>query len=159
MDWDKYFLQIAMMVGKQSKCFSRQIGVVLVRDRSIITTGFNGPPRGIPHCEERSKREVCPRRLKGYVSGKGLHLCTAAHAELNALLNAARMGACTKDTTLYCNCCVPCKNCLIALINAGIKEIVCTNGEYYDDLSPWLLKHSNIQVRVVPMGGRDGRFI
>jgi len=137
------------MVGKQSKCFSRQIGVVLVRDKSIISTGYNGPPRGIPHCEERSKQAICPRRVEGYKSGNGLHICVAAHAELNAILNAARMGICTKDATLYCDCGIPCKNCLIALINAGIEEIVCTNMDYYDDLSPFLLGHSNIQVRVV----------
>lgn len=151
MNWDKYFLQIARVVGTQSKCYSRQIGTVLVRDKSIITTGYNGPPRDVPHCEERnlSKQKICPRQLADYESGEGLHLCVAAHAEVNALLNAARMGVCTKGATLYCDCGIPCKNCLIALINAGIEEIVCTSGEYYDVLSPWLLEHSNIEVRVV----------
>jgi len=150
MNWDKYFLDMAEAVKKQSKCYSRQIGAVLVRDKSIISTGYNGPPRGVPHCEDRNPNEerICPRRLAGYGSGQGLHLCLAACAERNALLNAARMGICTKGATLYCTCGIPCKNCLGALINAGIVEIVCTNGDYYDDLSPWLLENSDIKVRV-----------
>lgn len=151
MNWDKYFLHIAEMVRRQSKCYSRQIGAVLVRDKSIISTGYNGVARGIPHCEARNPNEqrACPRWVQGYSSGEGLHLCLAAHAEVNAILNAARMGVCTKGATLYCTCGIPCKNCLGALINAGIVEIVCTSGDYYDDLSPWLLENSDIKVRVV----------
>lgn len=151
MNWDKYFLHIAEMVRRQSKCYSRQIGVVLVRDKSIISTGYNGPPRGIPHCEKRNPGEhrVCPRSLYGHTSGQGLYLCVAAHAELNAISNAARVGVCTKGATLYCTCGIPCKNCIGALINAGIEEIVCTSEEYYDKLSPWLLEYSGIKVRVV----------
>jgi len=159
MDWDKYFLQIARMVGEQSKCFSRQVGVVLVRDKSIISTGYNGPPRRVPHCNERSKQEMCPRQVEGYKSGEGLHMCVAAHAELNVILNAARMGVCTNGTTLYCDCGVPCKNCLIASINAGIEEIVCTNMDYYDDLSPFLLANSDIRVRMVIIGDKNGPSI
>jgi len=151
MNWDRYFLQIAKIVGTQSKCYSRQIGVVLVKDKSIISTGYNGVARGVPHCEERNQDElrICPRNLAGHGSGQGLHMCLAIHAEVNALLNAARMGVCTKGATLYCTCGIPCKNCLGALINAGIVEIVCTNGGYYDELSPWLLENSDIKVRVI----------
>jgi len=148
--WDKHWLTFAEEVGKRSKCYSRQIGVALVRDNRLIGIGRNGPPRGVPHCEVRNPNEqrACPRWIQGYSSGEGLHLCLAAHAEVNAILNAARMGVCTKGATLYCTCGIPCKNCLGALINAGIEEIVCTSKDYYDELSPWLLKNSDIKVRV-----------
>lgn len=153
MSWDDYFLSIATAVASNSKCMSRQIGAVLVNERSIVSTGYNGPPRGIPHCEIISRslgfeEKNCPRRLLGYESGKGLHICPAGHAERNALINAARHGVATKDTSLYLTCGVPCKDCMIEIINAGVKEIVVTSLRTYDKLSKFLLVNSNIELRV-----------
>jgi len=148
--WDLYFYNIAREVAKQSRCLSRQIGCIIVKDKSIITTGYNGPPRGIPDCSTRSRKEgVCPRQAKGFVSGEGLHLCPAAHAEANAIVNVARLGGTsTVGTSMYLNCGVPCKNCLGLIINAGIKELVVTNIGQYDFLSGWMLKNGEHEIIV-----------
>lgn len=141
--WDSYFLNICNAVASHSKCLSRQIGAILVRDKVVICTGYNGPARGVPHCEG----SVCPRRLHGYVSGEGLHLCPAAHAERNAIVQAARLGIVTKDATLYLNTQIPCKDCLIEIINAGISEVVCTEMRQYDLKSGFIMEHSDLIVR------------
>ena len=142
--WDEYFYSICEVIGKNSKCLSRQIGAILVTDKVVICTGYNGPPRGIPHCEG----SVCPRRAAGYKSGEGLHLCPAAHAERNAIIQAARLGIRTKRSTLYLNTQIPCKDCLIEIINAGINEVVCANMKLYDEKSEFILKHSELSIRI-----------
>ena len=163
--WDKYFMDLCDVVASKSQCLSRKIGALIVKDKSIISTGYNGPPRGIPHCgidrilsdsflyEELLRKnnkcdtDTCPRRLLGYKSGEGLMYCIAAHAERNCLINAARMGVSTLNTVLYLNTGVPCKDCLIELINAGIVEIVVKEYNFYDEVSKWLIEQSNIRVR------------
>jgi dCMP deaminase len=158
--WDTYFLELAKVVASNSSCLSRQVGALLVRDRSIISTGYNGPPRGIPHCSIRMvdqselsdmivvpTSDVCPRRLMGYNSGEGLEYCVASHAEVNCINNAARNGVCTLGTTMYMTCGIPCKSCLGEIINAGISSLVCTKLTYYDTTSLWLVKHSNLTIR------------
>jgi len=131
MNWDEYFLRIAKEVAGRSHCLSRQIGAILVKNRSIISTGYNGPPRGFPHCEGE-----CPRQAAGFKSGGGLHMCPAVHAEVNAIANAARLGVSTKNTTMYLTCNVPCKDCLAVIINAGITEVVVPDmDDFYDTLS------------------------
>jgi len=166
--WSKYYLNICEAVAQNSRCLSRQIGAILVKDKSIIATGYNGPPRGVPHCGiaryerdpelrqlvvEQNKSVTpsdlafrCPRRLLGYESGAGLQFCIAAHAERNCIANAARMGVCTKGATLCLNACIPCKDCLCELINAGIIMIVCKEKTYYDDTSRFLVEESGIVV-------------
>jgi dCMP deaminase len=141
--WDQYFMDLCDLVASRSKCLSRQIGCVVVYDKSIISTGYNGPPRGTAHCSG----DTCPRRKAGYASGEGLSLCPAAHAEANCIANAARTGARTLKATLYINTVVPCKDCFGLLINAGIKEIVVKQLEYYDRLSGRLHMESDILVR------------
>ncbi len=140
--WDKYFLNICKAISSKSPCLSRQIGALLVRDKSIVSTGFNGPARGYPHCEEYllGEKVGCPRKFRGYKSGEGLHLCSAAHAEANCIANAARIGASTVGTTLYLNCIIPCKDCAILLVNAGIVEIVVEEMEDYHEMSEGILK-------------------
>jgi len=166
--WDQYFYNVCVQVSKNSKCMSRQIGAILVKDKSILTTGYNGPPRGVPHCNVRHKydsflleaykrkgldidefQEVnqCPRKLLGYKSGEGLEYCVAAHAERNVLINAARHGVCTNGGTLYMSCNLSCTPCLIEIINAGIKEIVVMSLQPYDETSKFLLRTSNLIVR------------
>lgn len=167
-DWDEYFLKIARAVGENSKCLSRQIGAILVRDKSIISTGYNGPPRGVPHCSERygcdkyliSELErisgksgpvdtrICPRRQAGYGSGEGLDLCVASHAEVNCINNAARQGIQTNGSTMYLSCSIlPCKNCLCEIINAGIREVVVVEYRPYDRTSLFLIEHSGLSIR------------
>jgi len=167
MNWDKYYLDICKVVAENSKCLSRKIGAVMVRDKSVISTGYNGPARGIPSCNKRYKideyfrmmlidkgldpdecdNNICPRYTLGFKSGEGLEICIAAHSERNAILNAARQGICTKESIIYMNCNVPCKECLTELINAGVREIVCTEITYYDKMSEYLINNSNLVVR------------
>ena len=145
LKWDKFFLTQCQAYASNSSCLSRQIGVVLVRDNTVIAGGYNGPPRGIPHCEGK----VCPRKLKkNYKSGEVLDKCPAAHAEANAIINAAREGVTTKESTLYINTEVlPCKECIKLIINAGIVEIVALGIDYYDDYSKFLYENSKIKTR------------
>lgn len=151
--WDSYFHTICIAVASKSPCLSRQIGAILVRDKSIVSTGYNGPARGYPHCKSSVEdvvlfgSDLCPRRAKGYKSGEGLRLCPAAHAEGNTVANAARNGVSTIDTTLYMNCIIPCKDCAIILVNAGIKEIVIDDATPYHEMSLGVLKEGNIKVR------------
>jgi len=165
---DENFLDQCKLVAKNSKCLSRQIGSILVRDKSIISTGYNGPPRDFPHCNERylidpelrkalkkinkdpddpRYHNICPRYVLGYKSGQGLEWCVAAHSEKNAIVNAAREGICTKGSTLYMTCSVPCSQCLVSIINAGITEIVVTSKSFYDLSAQYLIKNSNLICR------------
>jgi len=159
--WDSYFLKMARTAGENSQCLSRKIGAIIVKDKSIISTGYNGPPRGVPTCDKRwgvdkmldyslpmDKNGQCPRLVMGFKSGEGLEYCVATHAEVNAILNAARIGICVKDTTMYMTCSIPCKNCLSAIINSGIKEIVVTSDEMYDKPSEYLIKQSTLLIRI-----------
>jgi len=149
--WDSYFLSICQAVGSNSKCLSRRIGSILVKDKVVICTGYNGPPRGVPHCGGDQlyniEGPICPRRIKGYASGEGLHLCPAAHAERNAIDQAARLGICTSGATLYLDTQVPCKDCLISIIQAGIVEVVCAELKHYDLKVGFILEHSNLKIR------------
>lgn len=168
-NWDYYFHKICKAVASKSPCLSRKIGAILVRDNIVIATGYNGPARGIPHCgherfmeDEVLKQAIkdepkdcdmtrfrneCPRRVLGYVSGEGLQLCPAEHAERNCIASAARVGVSVKDTTLYMNCILPCKNCITLLINAGVKEIVVEDTTHYDKYSEFIYKYCKIKLR------------
>jgi dCMP deaminase len=169
MNWDKYYLDLCKTVATNSKCLSRKIGSIIVLDKSIISTGYNGPPRGVPPCDERWAKDKylmkkwdeimrgvthgdidfskCPRYILGYKSGQGLDICIAGHAERNALVNAARHGISVKGATLYLDTVVCCKDCMIEIINAGIIEVVCTDLTYYDCQTEYLVKESGIKVR------------
>ncbi len=170
-NWDNYFLRIAKEVGSNSKCFSRHIGTVLVKDKSIVSTGYNGPPRGVSPCDSRvftytgqdgpdtiridgvdygkpvtTTGKKCPRHLIGAGSGERLDLCIAGHSERNALIQAGREGISTKGTELYCYCGPPCKDCMIEIINAGVETIICLDGRFYDELSRYLIRKSGINI-------------
>jgi dCMP deaminase len=175
LKWDTYFLRVAKEVATNSKCLSRKIGAVLVRDKSIISTGYNGPPCGVRHCNERTykfysdldkgivgedkavyfidgevdKPTECPRRALNYPSGKGLHLCQAGHAERNAIVQAARNGICTRYADLYCYCPLPCAPCMIEIINAGINSVICLEGLDYDNYTWYLANEANIRIRKI----------
>jgi dCMP deaminase len=168
----KVLLNVAIEVSKSSKCLSRQIGSVIVTpDGTIVGTGYNGPPRKVPHCNsterfmwivEHLKKDrigdiagflqdngwgnKCPRQILGFKSGKELWLCPAAHAERNALINSAREGISTKGCEIIMNCALPCQECSKEIINAGITKIVCLEGKDYDYGSRWLLKQAGVEV-------------
>jgi len=163
--WDRYFYEICKTIATKSPCLSRKIGALLVRNKSIVSTGYNGPPRGIPHCgHERFMKDktlsnlsqiyppkaiasTCPRRLLGYKSGEGIQYCIAQHAEENAVSNAARLGVSTIGTTLYMNSVIPCQKCFGTLINAGIVEIVVEDTKFYDPHTELLAENSDIVIR------------
>lgn len=164
--WDTYFHSICTAVASKSPCLSRKIGAILVKDHSIVSTGFNGPSRGIPHCgHERLLKDdllakaiplgilparlnsECPRRILGIPSGEGMQWCPAQHSEENAISNAARLGVSTIGTTLYMNCVIPCQKCYGTLINAGITEIVVDSVKVYDSHTQYLIDNSIINIR------------
>src|SRR3989344_7596549 len=139
LTWDEYFMGIAEMAAKKSHCYSRQIGAVITRTNIILSTGYNGPPMGVLHCEARhpENKQKCPRRFKGIPSGQGLEMCPATHAEVNAIALAARNGICLKDSTLYLwthDGVLPCKTCAGILINSGIIEVVTGRNLDYDSV-------------------------
>lgn len=152
LDFDTYFMAIAKVVATKSTCWSRQIGAVLVKDKAIIGTGYNGPPRGMAPCHVVTEfgevtNGVCPRRELGFKSGEGLHLCPAAHAERNALIQAARTGVSTMGTTLYCYCGQVCKDCAAEIVNAGVTRLVFLAGQpEYDNLAARILMECGIEI-------------
>lgn len=168
--WDLYYHGVCKAIGANSPCLSRNIGAIIVKDKAIIATGYNGPPRGIPHCgaarlsrdsklaEIYNRQHVtaneitefsntCPRKVLGYNSGERLDMCTAVHAEVNCIINAGRLGVSILDGTMYMNSVIACRECMKVLINAGITELVVENTEFYDLQTEFLLKHSNLKVR------------
>ncbi len=151
--WDEYFYNICRNAARNSKCLSRRIGAILVNDnKGIFATGYNGPPTGIVRCDYRddldAEQGVCPRRTLRYKSGEGLEICIAAHAEANTINMCARDGFKAQGATMYMTCGVPCKECMIKIIQVKIKELVLTSMDAYDDVSVWLLKNSNVKVRL-----------
>ena len=164
--WDEYFYNVAVQAARNSKCFSRRIGAILVKDNTIISTGYNGPPRGIPTCDKRWKLDSdfltkygnlpdgtevagkCPRYVLGAKSGEMMHLCVAGHAEENAILNCARLGIETKGTIMYMTCGMPCSKCWVKIINAGIKEIVVMSYAIYDESTRFLMDNADVKVRL-----------
>jgi len=145
---DLQFMRSARTVASRSKCSSRQIGAVLVKDGSVVSEGYNGSPRGSALCQD--KELVCRRRALGFASGEGLDQCPAVHAEQNCIIQAARNGIATKGTTLYAYCCQPCKACVAAIVNAGVERLVyLADLPAYDELSGVLLDESAIVVATV----------
>lgn len=143
-DIDEYFLKIAKVVGQRSTCLRHNIGAVLVKDKQIISTGYNGAPAGLPDCLEIG----CLRDQQKIVSGTMHEVCRAVHAEQNAIIQAAKHGASTKDTVMYITH-SPCVLCAKMIINAGIKKVVCY--KYYPDKS-WeeLFEGAGIEFEVLP---------
>ncbi|MFA6600300.1 MAG: deaminase [Candidatus Omnitrophota bacterium] len=123
-DWDTYFMDIAKVVALRSNCIKRKVAAVIVKDRRIIATGYNGTPRGVKNCSEGG----CPRCNAIEESGKGLGECLCSHAEENAIVQSAYHGVCIKDSVIYTTF-SPCLMCTKMIINAGIREVV-YNVEY-----------------------------
>jgi len=141
--WDEYFLSIAQLVSTRSTCLRRGVGAVLVKDRRMLATGYNGAPSDITHCSVTG----CLREKLGIPSGERHELCRGLHAEQNAFLQAALHGTSLRDATLYCTT-QPCIICAKMIINAGIREIV-IKGDYPDKMAKEFLKEAKIKVRVM----------
>lgn len=138
---DEYFMEMAFLVSKRSTCLRRRVGAVIVRDKHVISTGYNGSPRGTMHCEELG----CIRQQMNIPSGTRHELCRGVHAEQNAIAQAAYFGTSVAEATIYTTT-FPCSMCAKILINAGISEVVYADG-YVDDLSKKLFAETNIKVR------------
>ncbi|MBR3785364.1 MAG: dCMP deaminase family protein [Firmicutes bacterium] len=139
--WDEYFMQMAELTAKRSTCLRRQVGAVIVKDRHIIATGYNGAPRGLKHCDEKGG---CLRQQLGVPSGQRHELCRALHAEQNAIIQAATLGQSIEDGTIYVTH-QPCVICAKMIINAGIKRIVVREA-YPDEMATEILDEAGIRV-------------
>ena len=140
--WDEYFLSIARLVSSRSTCLRRQVGAVVVKNKQVLATGYNGAPSGITHCDKVG----CLREELKVPSGQRHELCRALHAEQNAFLQAARHGASLDGATLYITT-QPCSICAKMIINVGIKKIV-IEGEYPDELAVGFLKEAGVEMVV-----------
>ena len=141
--WDEYFLEVAKLVAKRSTCLRRSVGAVIVKDKRILATGYNGAPAGLKHCSEVG----CMRQKLKIPSGERHELCRALHAEQNALIQASLYGISVKGSVMYATC-QPCVICAKMLINAGIKEIVISAG-YPDKMAMDFLKQAKIKVKML----------
>lgn len=141
--WDEYFQKITFEVAQRSTCLRRQVGAILVVDKHILATGYNGVPHGLKHCGDVG----CLRKVNNVPSGEHHELCRGLHAEMNALIQAAKYGIKIAGSTIYSTT-HPCVLCAKMLINAEVKRIV-TQGDYPDDLSKKMLEEANIIVDII----------
>jgi len=137
-------MKIAEIASERATCFKRKAGAVLVIEKQIVSTGYNGAPKGVQDCFEKG---YCLREKRQLKSGANLEICMATHAEQNAVAQAASAGVSTKGSVLYTTH-FPCVLCAKLLINAGIKEIV-YRQEQFDELSPQFLEEAKIKVRKI----------
>jgi len=135
-----YFMEIAQVVSKRSTCLRRQVGAIIVKNKHILSTGYNGAPSGITHCAERG----CLRDKLNIPSGEQHSMCYASHAEMNAIAQAAYHGISIKDSILYCTH-QPCFICAKLIINSGIKTVY-FNDNYPDVRTKDLFNEANIEL-------------
>lgn len=135
--WDEYFMSIALQVAKRSTCDRANVGAIIVKDRRILTTGYNGSPAGLPHCDE-----------VGHLMIEG-HCVRTLHAEQNAIIQAAYHGVSVQDSTLYVTH-QPCLNCAKMIINAGIRRVVFA-GAYPDTLARQFLAEAGVGLQHSPL--------
>lgn len=146
--WDEYFMEMAEVAEKRSTCMRRRVGAVIVKDKRIMATGYNGVPSGIEHCEIRG----CLRDELNVPSGQRHELCRGLHAEQNAIIQAAHLGQSIAGGTIYCTN-QPCVICAKMIINAGIKRIVVSAG-YPDALAEEMLGEAGLEVELLERGER-----
>jgi dCMP deaminase len=139
--WDEYFMEMAMLTAKRSTCMRRNVGAVIVQDKHIIATGYNGAPKGIPHCAEIGG---CLREKMQIPSGERHELCRALHAEQNAIIQAATLAQSIEGASIYITN-QPCVICAKMIINAGIKRIIVKEG-YPDKLAVDLLAEAGLKI-------------
>ncbi|MBD3405438.1 MAG: cytidine deaminase [Candidatus Lokiarchaeota archaeon] len=148
---DVYFSEIADLVSSRSTCLRNQVGAVIVKDSQILSTGYNGAPKGLPHCDVVG----CVREKRGTKSGERHELCRGLHAEQNAIIQAAYHGVSVNKGIIYITT-MPCSICTKMLINAGIREIVYIEP-YDDELTKSLLNDSKLIVRQVSILRKYGK--
>lgn len=139
--WDKRFMNLAEEVGGWASCLRRRVGAIIVQENRVMTTGYNGASAGISSCAERGE---CLRDKLNIPSGTRAELCYAAHAEQNAIIQAAKYGVSIEGATLYCTH-QPCGICAKMIINAGIKRVVYKEG-YPDEFSVKLFKEAGTKI-------------
>jgi dCMP deaminase len=138
--WDEYFMDITCLVAKRATCLRRAVGAVVVRDRRLLSTGYNGAPSNVRHCAEVG----CLRQQLNVPSGERHELCRGIHAEQNAIIQAAYHGVSIKGATLFCTN-LPCSICAKMIINAGIVRIVYQSG-YADLISSEMLAEAGVEL-------------
>lgn len=138
--WDEYFMEIVELIKTRSTCLRRQVGALIVKDKRILATGYNGAPMGCKHCTQVG----CLRQQLGIPSGERHELCRGIHAEQNAIIQAAYSGVSVKGGTLYVTT-QPCILCAKMIVNAGIRKII-FKGDYPDDLAMSILREAEIRV-------------
>ncbi len=138
--WQQYFMDITKLVAKRSTCCRRSVGAVIVKNKRILTTGYNGAPSGVKHCIESG----CLRQDMNVASGERHELCRGIHAEQNAIIQAALHGVSIKDAILFCTN-QPCSICAKMIINSGIKKIYYLSG-YTDTLSQEMLAEAAVEM-------------
>jgi dCMP deaminase len=144
-NWDNYFIDLAHVVKSRSSCVRDRIGAVVVQDKRIIATGYNGTPAGVKNCSDGGCQRCMDRHNDIVKANERKDLCICIHAEMNALLQSAYHGVSTKGATLYATV-APCLQCAKSLINSGIGEII-YEGEYTDDFGLKLLMEAGVKVR------------
>jgi dCMP deaminase len=140
ISFDEYFMEITKLVAKRSTCIRRQVGAIAVKDKTIVSTGYNGAPSGTSHCGEVG----CIRDRLKIPSGERHELCKAVHAEQNVIIQAAKNGVSVKCATMY-TWYYPCSICTKMIINAGFKEVIYVE-DYPDDFSKTLFEESDVVV-------------
>lgn len=148
--WETYFMDITALVARRSTCLRRAVGALLVKDKRILATGYNGAPSGIKHCVEVG----CLREELNVASGERHELCRGIHAEQNAIIQAALHGVSIKGATLFCTN-LPCSICAKMIINAGIKRIYYRSG-YADQMSGDMFKESGVEVIKLDTNEQEG---
>ncbi|MGE5560181.1 MAG: deoxycytidylate deaminase [Chloroflexota bacterium] len=138
--WDEYFMEMVDVVAKRSTCLRRQVGAVIVSDKRILATGYNGAPTGLKHCDKVG----CLRQQLGVPSGDKLEMCRALHAEQNAIIQAALYGVSLRNSTIYTNV-QPCVTCTKMIINAGIRRVV-FRDKYPHEMAEGLLREAGVEV-------------
>ncbi|MCH5142547.1 MAG: dCMP deaminase family protein [Clostridiales bacterium] len=141
--WDKRFMEMAELIGTWSSCCreNRHIGAVIVKNKRVIATGYNGAPQGIPSCVDKKE---CLRQKLEIPSGTKHELCYGVHAEQNAIIQAARVGSSVDGCTLYCTH-QPCIICAKMIINSGISRVVYKEG-YPDNFSLQLFEEAGVKL-------------
>jgi dCMP deaminase len=139
--WDEYFMQMAELTAQRSTCLRRHVGAVIVQDKHVVATGYNGAPKGVAHCAEIGG---CLREKMGIPSGERHELCRALHAEQNAIIQAATLAQSIEGASIYITH-QPCIICAKMIINAGIKRIVVKEG-YPDEMSVRMLDEAGLKI-------------
>jgi dCMP deaminase len=148
--WDEYFMTLATQVASRTTCLRRAVGAVIVKDRRILATGYNGVPSGLRHCSETG----CLREQLGVPSGQRHEICRGLHAEQNAIIQAAKYGINIQGSSIYITT-QPCIVCAKMLINAGITEVI-YQQPYPDPLAQELLAESGMKMRVFELEKKPG---